>query len=297
MTSTAATRISHDQQPGRSDMDRAPARELPEDRFPRGGPGVARRQRGGAPPLARRPGQPPASAPATPRSRHSPRRAWTVTRPSPSPSARHDSRTTRARCPPATRNTTRAGTPPRWAVSHGTCWPTATPSPGHPPRPGAASPSTGTGRAASTPPTAAAAPRCSAPGTRSGRSSATASRNPPPAAPARHPGLRAAATACTASCSTTSHGRSRTTPASRTAARAASGRTRSGRSGRLSSGSRVPTAIARYQRRNGGDWSAFVAIAEQLTDDGWQPIDVDLQEYPADATAAIARAATRALNA
>ena len=40
---------------------------------------------------------------------------------------------------------------------------------------------------------------------------------------------------------------------------------------------------ARYQRRNGGDWSAFVAIAEQLTDDGWQPIDVDLQEYPADA--------------
>ena len=39
---------------------------------------------------------------------------------------------------------------------------------------------------------------------------------------------------------------------------------------------------ARYQRRNGGDWSAFVAIAEQLTDDGWQPIDVDLlQENPA----------------
>ena len=40
--------------------------------------------------------------------------------------------------------------------------------------------------------------------------------------------------------------------------------------------------LARYQRRNGGDWSAFVAIAEQLTDDGWQPIDVDLlQENPA----------------
>jgi hypothetical protein len=39
---------------------------------------------------------------------------------------------------------------------------------------------------------------------------------------------------------------------------------------------------ARYQRHNGGDWSAFVAIAEQLTDDGWQPIDVDLlQEQPA----------------
>jgi hypothetical protein len=39
---------------------------------------------------------------------------------------------------------------------------------------------------------------------------------------------------------------------------------------------------ARYQHRNGGDWSAFVAIAEQLTDDGWQPIDVDLlQEQPA----------------
>jgi hypothetical protein len=41
--------------------------------------------------------------------------------------------------------------------------------------------------------------------------------------------------------------------------------------------------LARYQRRNGGDWSGFVAVAEQLTDDGWQPIDVDLQEYPADA--------------
>jgi hypothetical protein len=53
--------------------------------------------------------------------------------------------------------------------------------------------------------------------------------------------------------------------------------------------------LARYQRRNGGDWSAFVAIAEQLTDDCWQPIDVDLlQENPADA---IARAAARALNA
>jgi len=39
---------------------------------------------------------------------------------------------------------------------------------------------------------------------------------------------------------------------------------------------------ARYQRQHGGDWSAFVAIAEQLTDDGWQPIDVDLLEYPAD---------------
>jgi hypothetical protein len=39
---------------------------------------------------------------------------------------------------------------------------------------------------------------------------------------------------------------------------------------------------ARYQRREGGDWSSFVAIAEQLTDDGWQPIDVDLlQEQPA----------------
>jgi hypothetical protein len=47
---------------------------------------------------------------------------------------------------------------------------------------------------------------------------------------------------------------------------------------------------AKYQRRNGGDWSAFVAIAEQLTDDGWQPIDVDLQQYPAGTT-------TRALSA
>jgi hypothetical protein len=32
---------------------------------------------------------------------------------------------------------------------------------------------------------------------------------------------------------------------------------------------------AQYRRRNGGDWSAFVAVAEQLTDDGWQPLDVD----------------------
>ena len=32
---------------------------------------------------------------------------------------------------------------------------------------------------------------------------------------------------------------------------------------------------AQYQRRNGGDWSAFVAVAEQLTDNGWQPLDVD----------------------
>ena len=48
---------------------------------------------------------------------------------------------------------------------------------------------------------------------------------------------------------------------------------------------------AQYQRRNGGDWSAFVAIAEQLTDDGWQPIDVDLlQEHPAGTTGAAARA-------
>jgi hypothetical protein len=56
-------------------------------------------------------------------------------------------------------------------------------------------------------------------------------------------------------------------------------------------------AHARYQRRNGGDWSAFVAMAEQLTDDGWQPIDVDLQEYPVGATDAIARSATRAITA
>lgn len=54
---------------------------------------------------------------------------------------------------------------------------------------------------------------------------------------------------------------------------------------------------ARYQRRNDGDWSGFVAVAEQLTDDGWQPIDVDLQEYPAGATGTIAPAAARALTA
>ena len=38
--------------------------------------------------------------------------------------------------------------------------------------------------------------------------------------------------------------------------------------------------LARYRHRNGEDWSAFVAIAEQLTDDGWQPIEVDLLENP-----------------
>ena len=32
---------------------------------------------------------------------------------------------------------------------------------------------------------------------------------------------------------------------------------------------------AQYQRRNGGDWSAFVAVAGQLTADGWQPLDLD----------------------
>src|ERR1022692_458367 len=32
---------------------------------------------------------------------------------------------------------------------------------------------------------------------------------------------------------------------------------------------------AQYQRRNGGDWPAFVAVAEQLTDDGWHPLDLD----------------------
>ena len=33
---------------------------------------------------------------------------------------------------------------------------------------------------------------------------------------------------------------------------------------------------AKYQRQQGGDWSSFIAIAEQLTDDGWQPIEVAL---------------------
>lgn len=37
---------------------------------------------------------------------------------------------------------------------------------------------------------------------------------------------------------------------------------------------------ARYQRRNGGDWSAFVAVAEQLADDGWQPLDLDFPPPP-----------------
>jgi hypothetical protein len=39
-------------------------------------------------------------------------------------------------------------------------------------------------------------------------------------------------------------------------------------------------AQARYQQRTGGDWAAFAALAEQLTDDGWQPIDVDLLQEP-----------------
>jgi hypothetical protein len=33
---------------------------------------------------------------------------------------------------------------------------------------------------------------------------------------------------------------------------------------------------ARHQHRNGGDWTAFVAVAEQLTDHGWQPLDLDI---------------------
>jgi hypothetical protein len=41
---------------------------------------------------------------------------------------------------------------------------------------------------------------------------------------------------------------------------------------------------ARYQRLNGGDWSSFVAIAEQLTDNGWQPIEVDLLQEQAAGT-------------
>jgi hypothetical protein len=36
--------------------------------------------------------------------------------------------------------------------------------------------------------------------------------------------------------------------------------------------------IARYWAQEGRDWSAFVAMAEQLTDDGWQPIEVDFQK-------------------
>jgi hypothetical protein len=37
---------------------------------------------------------------------------------------------------------------------------------------------------------------------------------------------------------------------------------------------------ARYQHRDGGDWAAFVAVAEQLTDKGWQPLELD---FPAPA--------------
>jgi hypothetical protein len=32
---------------------------------------------------------------------------------------------------------------------------------------------------------------------------------------------------------------------------------------------------AQCQRRNGGDWPAFVALAGQLADDGWQPPGLD----------------------
>jgi hypothetical protein len=55
---------------------------------------------------------------------------------------------------------------------------------------------------------------------------------------------------------------------------------------------------AQYQRRNGGDWASFVAIAEQLTDAGWQPIDVDLlQENPAGTRRRRRPRRPRALNA
>jgi len=37
---------------------------------------------------------------------------------------------------------------------------------------------------------------------------------------------------------------------------------------------------ARYQHRNGGDWPAFVAVAEQLTDDGLQPPGLDFPPPP-----------------
>jgi hypothetical protein len=33
---------------------------------------------------------------------------------------------------------------------------------------------------------------------------------------------------------------------------------------------------ARHQHRHGGDWAVFVAVAEQLTDHGWQPLDLDV---------------------
>jgi hypothetical protein len=33
---------------------------------------------------------------------------------------------------------------------------------------------------------------------------------------------------------------------------------------------------ARHQHGNGGDWAAFVAVAEELTDQGWQPLDLDV---------------------
>jgi hypothetical protein len=53
MTSTAATRISHDQQPRRSDMDEHQREEYLRIAYRAARPGVARHQRGGAPPLAR----------------------------------------------------------------------------------------------------------------------------------------------------------------------------------------------------------------------------------------------------
>ena len=33
---------------------------------------------------------------------------------------------------------------------------------------------------------------------------------------------------------------------------------------------------ARHRHGNGGDWASFVAVAEQLTDHGWQPLDLDV---------------------
>jgi hypothetical protein len=281
MAGTAATRNSHDQQPGRSDMNEHQRGEYLQTAYR-----AADQEWRAVSEAAHRP-SPEDLAAAYQRARAaalaalSPGRAWTAARPSFSPSARHGSRTTRARYPPATRSTTRAGTPPRCAASGGTCWTTATPSPGHPPRPAAASPPTGTGRGEH------AAYRGTGPTMQHAWDQVRAQLGhgePQPAAsitreapgPAR--GSDRLYRVVQYYDSWPFHNDSRIPRGSKSRRRADTFRTLGPVKDRLARAN----GLARYQRRNGGDWAAFVAIAEQLTDDGWQPIDVDLlQANPA----------------
>ena len=203
-------------------------------------------------------------------------------RPSPSPSAPHGSRTTRARYPSATRNTTRAGTPPRWAVStwhlladgYTITW-----------APAPAGCSLTLGRHG--PRGEHAAYRGAGPTMQRAWDEVRAQLGhgePQPAAgstreapgPAR--GSDRLYRVVQYYDSWPFANDSRVPHGSKSRRRTDTFRTLGPVRDRLARAN----GHARYQRRNGGDWSSFVAIAEQLTDDGWQPIDVDLlQESPA----------------